>query len=116
MKIMNPSNVLLIVFYSSILLLLVIVDANFRLAVGIGQPLRLEQMDDMRTIVDPLCNERMPVCRNLMTIVDSAETSVSQAQTEMQAGNTTGAMMMLSNAEQILSALRENMTVMVGGR
>jgi hypothetical protein len=25
-------------------------------------------------------------------------------------------MMMLSNAEQILSALRENMTVMVGGR
>lgn len=114
---MNASNVLLIVFYSStLLLLLVIANTNFQLAVGIGQPLRLEQMDDMRTIVGPLCNERIPVCRNLMTIVDSAETSVSQAQTEMQAGNTTGAMMMLSNAEQILSALRENMTVMVGGR
>src|SRR5215216_5666340 len=105
MKIMNPYNVLLIVFCSSILLLLVIANTNFQLAVGIGQPLRLEQMDDMRTIVGPLCNERIPVCRNLMTIVDSAETSVSQAQTEMQAGNTTGAMMMLSNAEQILSAL-----------
>jgi hypothetical protein len=116
MKIMNPSNVLLIVFYCSTLLLLVITNTNFQLAAGIGQPLRLEQMDDMRTIVGPLCNERIPVCRNLMTIVDSAETSVSQAQTEMQAGNTTGAMMMLSNAEQILSALRENMTVMVGGR
>jgi len=51
-----------------------------------------------------------------MTIVDSAETSVTQAQTEMQAGNTTGAMTMLANAEQILSALRGNMTVMVGGR
>lgn len=112
---MNPSNVLLIVFYSSTLLLLVITNTNFRLAVGIGQPLRLEQMDDMRTIVGPLCNERIPTCRNLMTIVDAAETSVSQAQTEMQAGNTTGAMRMLSNAEQILSALRGK-AIMVGGR
>jgi flagellin-specific chaperone FliS len=73
-------------------------------------------MDDMRTIVGPLCNERIPTCRNLMTIVDAAETSVSQAQTEMQADNTTGAMRMLSNAEQILSALRGNMTIMAGGR
>lgn len=111
MKIMNPSNVLLIVFYSSTLLLLVITNTNFRLAVGIGQPLRLEQMDDMRTIVGPLCNERIPTCRNLMTIVDAAETNVSQAQT----GNTTGAMRMLSNAEQILSALRGK-AIMVGGR
>jgi len=50
-----------------------------------------------------------------MTIVDAAETNVSQAQTEMQAGNTTGAMRMLSNAEQILSALRGK-AIMVGGR
>jgi hypothetical protein len=53
---------------------------------------------------------------NLTTIVQSAETNVGQAQTELQAGNTTGAMMMLTNAEQILSALRGNMTVMIGGR
>jgi hypothetical protein len=44
------------------------------------------------------------------------EINVGQAQTELQAGNNTGAMMMLSNAEQILSALRGNMTIMIGGR
>jgi hypothetical protein len=53
---------------------------------------------------------------NLTTIVQSAETNVGQAQTELQAGITTGAMMMLTNAEQILSAFRGNMTVMIGGR
>jgi hypothetical protein len=52
---------------------------------------------------------------NLTTIVQSAETNVGQAQTELQAGITTGAMMMLTNAEQKLSALR-GMMVMIGGR
>ena len=51
-----------------------------------------------------------------MCCAKSAEINVSQAQTELQAGNTTGAMMMLRNAEQILSALRGNMTIMPGGR
>ena len=108
------SNIPLITFCFSMPLLLV--TSGFRPAAGIGQPLRLEQMDDMRAIVGPLCNERIPICQNLTTIVESAEINVGQGQTELQGGNTTEAMMMLSNAEQILSALRENMTAMIGGR
>jgi hypothetical protein len=111
---MNMSNISLITFCFSLALL--ITNMSLQPAAGIGQPLQLEQMDDMRAIVGPLCNERIPICQNLTTIVESAEINVGQAQTELQAGNNSGAMMMLSNAEQILSALRGNMTVMIGGR
>lgn len=45
----------------------------------------------------------------------SVETSVNYSQTNLQAGNSTGAMIMLDNAEQILSTLRGNMTIMVKG-
>jgi hypothetical protein len=114
MKTMNMFNIPLIIFCLTVTLL--VTNMSLQPVAGIGQPLRLEQMDDMRAIVGPLCNERIPICQNLTTIVESAETNVGQAQTELQAGNTSGAMMMLSNAEQVLSALRGNMTAMIGGR
>jgi hypothetical protein len=67
-------------------------------------------------MTESICVGRFTLCQDLMTIVTATELSVNQAQTELQVGNSTGVMMMLNNAQQILSALRENMTVMVGGR
>ena len=82
MKTMNMSNIPLIIFCLTVPLL--VTSMSLQPAAGIGQPLRLEQMDDMRAIVGPLCNERIPICQNLTTIVESAETNVGQAQTELQ--------------------------------
>ncbi|HKG89708.1 MAG TPA: hypothetical protein VKA95_15415 [Nitrososphaeraceae archaeon] len=76
----------------------------------------MNQLGDMKKMTESICVGRLALCQDFMTIVNATETSVNHAQTELQAGNTTGAMMMLSNAERILSALRGNMTVMIGGR
>ena len=77
--------------------LTLVTDISSQTAAGIGQPLRMDQLGNMKAMIESICVGRLALCQDLMTIVNATETSVNQAQAELQAGNSTGAMMMLSN-------------------
>jgi hypothetical protein len=56
--------------------------------------------------------EQNMLIRDNMAIVNSTEVAINQTKAELEAGNNTGAIMMLDNAQKGISALKGNMTTM----